>query len=305
MDNGRGIARRVLTIVAIAIVIALVWVTVSTLWLWRHQERVVFQPPPVWADAPAPARRVSFRAADGHEIFGYLVAPRQSADSTTVMIAFHGNADLAAWTVPWAREVVELTGVPVLVPEYRGYAGIPGSPTYETASADARGALSYAIDSLHAAEIVLFGHSLGSAVATELAIHAQEARDVRARALVLQAPFTSAMEMAARMLVPPIPWLWNRISRVHYDTRTLVARLDVPVYVAHGARDLNIPSRMGIQVFRAARTPGQLLLVPAAGHNDVADVGRERYWQWITAATRGERSHGAHPAEDLPSSVDR
>jgi fermentation-respiration switch protein FrsA (DUF1100 family) len=288
MDNGRGIARRVLTIVAIAIVIALVWVSVTTLWLWRHQERVVFQPPSVWPDAPAPARRVSFPAADGHELFGYLLTPREGAATTAVVIAFHGNADLAAWTVPWAREVVELTGMPVLIPEYRGYSGIPGSPTYESASADARGALVYAIDSLHAAEIVLFGHSLGSAVATELAAHMQSERGVRARALVLQSPFTSAMEMAARMLVPPIPWLWNRISRVHYDTRKVVARLDVPVHVAHGTRDLNIPSRMGIQVFRAARIPGELLLVPTAGHNDVADVGRERYWQWISAAIVGE-----------------
>lgn len=305
MDNGREIARRVLTIVTIAIVIALVWVTVTTLWLWRHQERVVFQPPSAWADAPAPARRVAFRAADGHELFGYLLTPRDGAVSSAVVIAFHGNADLAAWTVPWAREVVERTGMPVLVPEYRGYAGIPGSPTYQSASADARGALGFAIDSLHASGIVLFGHSLGSALAAELATHMQGELGLSAHALVLQSPFTSAMEMAARMLVPPIPWLWKRISRVHYDTRALVARLDVPVHVAHGTRDLNIPSRMGVQVFRAARVPGELLIVPGAGHNDVADVGRERYWQWIAAAIAGElpqRSHGAHPVR---SSVDR
>lgn len=275
-----------LTIVAIAIVIALVWVTIITVWLWRHQERVVFQPPSAWTHAPAPARRVTFRAADGHELFGYVLTPRENADTTTVVMAFHGNADLAAWTVPWAREVVELTGASVLIPEYRGYAGIPGSPTYESASSDARGALSFAIDSMRAVDIVLFGHSLGSAVATELAMRMQDAGDPL-RALVLESPFTSAMEMAARMMVPPIPWLWSRISRVHYDTRKLVARLDVPVHVAHGTRDLNIPSRMGVQVFRAARIPGELLLVPTAGHNDVADVGRERYWQWLSGAISG------------------
>lgn len=284
--------RRVLTIVAIAIVIALACVTITTLWLWRHQERVVFQPPSVWVDAPAPARRVTFPAADGHELFGYLLTPRQADDTTALVIAFHGNADLAAWTVPWAREVVELTGIPVLIPEYRGYAGIPGSPTYESASADAGGALSYAIDSLRASQIVLFGHSLGSAVATELAMHMQDSRGIQPRALVLQSPFTSAMEMAARMLVPPIPWLWNRISRVHYDTRNVVARLDVPVHVSHGMRDLNIPSRMGIQVFRAARVPGDLLLVPSAGHNDVADVGRDRYWRWLARAVAAPAATG-------------
>jgi fermentation-respiration switch protein FrsA (DUF1100 family) len=287
MDNGpRGIAGRVLTIAGIAILLALVWVAVTTLWLWRHQERVVFQPPSAWTHAPAPARRVTFRAADGHELFGYVLTPRESAATGVVVIAFHGNADLAAWTVPWAREVVELTGASVLIPEYRGYAGIPGSPTYESASADARGALSFAIESMRAAEIVLFGHSLGSAVATELAVRMQDDR-VALRAVVLESPFTSAMEMAARMMVPPIPWLWRRISRVHYDTRARVARLDVPVHVAHGTRDLNIPSRMGVQVFRAARIPGELLLVSGAGHNDVADVGRDRYWRWLAGAISG------------------
>lgn len=283
-----------LTLVAIAIVVALVWVTISTLWLWRHQERVVFQPPSVWADAPAPARRVTFRAIDGHELFGYLLTPRTENEAVPVTIAFHGNADLAAWTVPWAREVAERTGSAVLIPEYRGYAGIPGSPTYASASADARGAITFALESLHAGEIVLFGHSLGSAVATELAVYMQDTLGIRPRALVLQSPFTSAMEMAARMLVPPIPWLWNRISRVHYDTRNLVARLDTPVSVAHGTRDLNIPSRMGVQVFRSADRPGALLLVQGAGHNDVADVGGERYWQWLMAAVSADSVHTEH-----------
>lgn len=285
MDNGRrGIARRVLTIVGMAIITALVGVTVITLWLWRHQERVVFQPPSVWAEAPAPARRVTFRAADGHELFGYVLTPRAGADNALVVIVFHGNADLAAWTVPWAREVMDLTGATVFIPEYRGYAGLPGSPTYEGSAADAGGALAYAIDSLRPSAIVLFGHSLGSAVATELAVRMQSDRALPLRALVLESPFTSAMEMAARMMVPPIPWLWRRISRVHYDTRRRVASLDIPVHVAHGTRDLNIPSRMGVQVFRAARRPGRLLLVQGAGHNDVADVAGPEYWRWLVGA---------------------
>src|SRR5688572_9580585 len=103
-------------------------------------------------------------------------------------------------------------------------------------------------------------------------------------ALVLQSPFSSARDMAARMFVPPIPWLWRQISRVHYDTRAAVASMDVPVHVAHGTRDLNIPARMGRLVFHASRRPGTLLLVDGAGHNDVADVGGERYWRWLLEA---------------------
>lgn len=312
MDNGRRGARRVVTLLGLAVAAALVWVLFTTVWLWRNQERVVFQPPAVGADAPAPARKVEFAAADGQAIFGYLVTPTAPAraearapgrEPRTVVIAFHGNADLAAWLVPWAQELATRAGASVLLPEYRGYAGIPGNPTYESAAADARGALEFVRSALRPRHVVLFGHSLGSAVAADVA--AVMSPDAPS-ALVLQSPFTSAREMAARMLVPPIPWLWRRISRVHYDTRALVARLDAPVWVSHGSRDVVIPVRMGRQVFAAARRPAQLLIVEGAGHNDVPDVGGERYWQWLVSAVNsGDMAAASRAVGELEEERDR
>jgi uncharacterized protein len=58
----------------------------------------------------------------------------------------------------------------------------------------------------------------------------------------------------------------------------------VPVSVAHGKRDRLVPFRMGIDVYETAKRKGQLLLVDNAGHNDVADVGGDEYWRWVTAA---------------------
>ena len=84
-------------------------------------------------------------------------------------IAFHGNADIAAWFLPWARELARRTGVVVFLPEYRGYASIPGSPSYVNAALDARGALRYAQQLVPNGHIVLYGHSLGTAIATDLA----------------------------------------------------------------------------------------------------------------------------------------
>jgi fermentation-respiration switch protein FrsA (DUF1100 family) len=281
MDN-QG-ARRLLTFLWLAVLAALVWVAFTTLWLWRNQERVVFQPPLFPVPAPLPARQVEFASSDGAGLFGFVVAPGQLQLPGVVIVAFHGNADLAAWLVPWAREVSRRTGATVFLPEYRGYAGIAGTPTYETAAADARGAVQFARDSLSPAKLVLFGHSLGSAIASDAAL----AMNHPPAALLLQSPFTSARAMAARMFVPPIPWLWRRISRVHYDTRTIVAELDVPVYVAHGTRDVVVPARMGREVFAAARRPGELLIVEGAGHNDVPDLGGERYWRWLSSAVSG------------------
>ena len=63
-----------------------------------------------------------------------------------------------------------------------------------------------------------------------------------------------------------------------------VAAVTAPVWVAHGERDTVIPADMGRAVYAAARVRGRLLLVPDAGHNDVAAVAGEDYWRWIAAA---------------------
>jgi fermentation-respiration switch protein FrsA (DUF1100 family) len=194
--------------------------------------------------------------------------------------------------VPWATEVVHATGVAVLLPEYRGYDGLTGTPTYAGVTRDALAALQFARDSLGipAQRLVYFGHSLGSAVATELATHA------RPQALVLQSPFTSARAMAQRMLVPGLALFWRAISRVHYDTREIVSTLPLPVWVAHGNRDIVVPVRMGREVFAAARVKGELLIVSGAGHNDVAERGGAAYWSWLRRALSAAQSSGSSAA---------
>jgi fermentation-respiration switch protein FrsA (DUF1100 family) len=289
-ENGqRTKVRTPVIVLGIAVAIALVWVVTATVWLWHNQERVVFQPPVFDAPGAVEATQVDFAAADGHRLFGYLVQLRAPGKPSTVVIALHGNADIAAWLVPWARELARRADVAVLVPEYRGYAGIEGSPTYETAGSDARGALDFARTSFPADRIVLFGHSLGTAIASDLAASMKPEAPA---SLVLQSPFTSALDMMGRMLVPPVPWLWQRIARVHYDTRTLVSHLECPVWVVHGTRDVVIPTRMGRQVFAAAKHPGALLIVEGAGHNDVPELGGAHYWSWLLSAVAAETPQG-------------
>ena len=126
--------------------------------------------------------------------------------------------------------------------------------------------------------ITYFGFSLGTAVATELA------SEFCPRALVLQAPLSSARAMARRMVFPGLGVLWRAVSRVHYDTRARVARLECPVWVAHGDRDMVIPVSMGREVYAAAKNKGELLIVPGAGHNELAELGGEDYWRWLEHA---------------------
>jgi pimeloyl-ACP methyl ester carboxylesterase len=247
--------------------------------LWWSQERILFQPPR-FDEAAVESGRVSYKATDGQELIGFIVGDPRTAPG--VLLCFHGNADLAAWQLEWAHEVERHTGYAVFLAEYRGYMSLGGSPTYSNSKLDAQAAYDHLVSALgvQPERIAYFGHSLGSAIATELAeVHPP-------RAMVLQSPFSSAQAMARIIMFRPMDLAWKTISRIHFDTRASVSRLDVPVSVAHGKRDRVVPFRMGVEVFEAAKRKGEFLVLESAGHNDVADVGGDEYWTWLKAALR-------------------
>jgi pimeloyl-ACP methyl ester carboxylesterase len=248
--------------------------------LWRYQERIVFQPPrwPESADDDAP--RLSFTAPDGIALFAYVVGSART--NRPPVIAFHGNAVVARAMIPWTHEAARRLDVCVVLAEYRGYDGVGGAPTYAATAIDAKATLEAASTHLGVdpSSFVMFGHSLGSAVAAELAA------SVGAKSLVLESPFTSARDMVARWPVVGFRVGWSLVSRVHYDTVARVRDLEVPVFVAHGERDVVVPPRMGRAVFAAAKVQGELLMVAKAGHSDVPDVGGEKYWSWLGGAVK-------------------
>jgi pimeloyl-ACP methyl ester carboxylesterase len=247
--------------------------------VWWSQERILFQPPKL--DEPLPeGARVRYEAADGQVLAGFIVGDPRAAPG--VLLCFHGNADLAVWQLEWARLVERYTNHAVLLAEYRGYMSLGGSPTYSNTKIDAKAAYDHLVSAygVDRGRIAYFGHSLGSAIATELAeVHPPAA-------LLLQSPFTSARAMARLIASLPVVLAWRAISRIHFDTRQTVSHLDAPVWVAHGKRDRLVPFRMGVEVYEAAKRKGQLLLVDNAAHNDVAEAGGDEYWRWIAAALR-------------------
>ncbi len=248
--------------------------------VWWGQEKLIYFPQPGPYDHPAEVHRMDYAAADGQPLLAYVVG--DPATARGVLLCFHGNADLAVQQLDWAREVNRRTGYAVVLAEYRGYMGLGGQPTYTGIRLDAEAAYETVRARFGAASsrIAFFGYSLGSAVAAELALEHEP------RALLLKAPFTSAREMAPRVISPPLALAFRLISRVHYDTRAAVAAIEAPVWVVHGTRDGVIAVEMGRAVFAAAKRKGELLIVDNAQHNDLAGLGGAAYWEWMERALK-------------------
>jgi fermentation-respiration switch protein FrsA (DUF1100 family) len=155
--------------------------------------------------------------------------------------------------------------------DYRGYGKSEGSPDEAGTYADARAAHGWLVArGVSPERLVLFGESLGSGVATQLAT------EVKARALVLESPFTSVPDMA-RAVYPFLP-LWPLV-RTRYDTVSKVGKLRMPLLVLHGERDEVVPFAQGRRVFEAAPGPKRFFAIPGAGHNDTYLVGGDAYWR--------------------------
>ena len=122
--------------------------------------------------------------------------------------------------------------------------------------------------------IILFGRSLGAAVAAELATR------VKPAALILETPFTTLLDLGRHHYwFLPVRWL----VRSRYDTLGAVRRVGVPVLVLHGDADEIVPFDMGEQVFAAAPEPKAFHRIRGAGHNDTYLVGGKAYLEALRA----------------------
>ena len=204
---------------------------------------------------------VRFPAADGLQLISWYHAP--VSDLPTV-IYFHGNAGNIAARGAVVRPWIE-TGYGVLLVGYRGYGGGDGRPTEEGLYADGRGAIAYVLSrGVPARRIVLYGESLGTGVAVKMAV------EHKVGAVILEAPFTSAVEVGARAYpILPVRWL----MKDRYESLGRIADIDAPLLIIHGEADPIIPVSHGREMLAAAREPKRGVFIANAGHGDLGAHG--------------------------------
>lgn len=199
---------------------------------------------------------LTLTTADGERLGAWFI-PARHAHGTALIL--HGNAGNISHRMDTIAMFHRL-GYSVLIFDYRGYGRSTGQPSEEGLYRDAQTAWDHLTRQRGIApqRIVLFGESLGGAVAAWLAAREQPG------ALVLSSVFTSAPDLAAD-LYPWLPTKW--LVRMHYDTRAALAQTSCPVLVAHSPDDEIIPFRHGQRLFEAAPDP-KVFLQLAGGHND-------------------------------------
>jgi fermentation-respiration switch protein FrsA (DUF1100 family) len=239
---------------------------------WEFSEKgIVFFPDPNLIGTPADfgleSEEVWFEAEDGVRLHGWWV-PRPGAP---VFLWFHGNAGNISHRLENIKLLHDLAEVQVFIFDYREYGKSQGKISREGTYKDAAAAYRYVAETRQAppGEIVLFGRSLGTALATDLAVR------VPCRSLIIESAFTNSSDMAK--LFAPFMFDWR--PRVPYDNLGKIAQIKVPLLIIHGDQDEIIPVEMGRRLFAAARDPKDLYIIPGAHHNDTYLVGGRAYFE--------------------------
>ena len=238
----------------------------AILWLMSQETRLVFQAGRPLAEGrpPFPFSQVDIPRTDGARQFAWAM---ENPDARTWLLFLHGNSTTIASRINIARyRELRGLGLSILAPEYQGFAGLPGIPSEPGLYADARAAFDYLVNRRHVppTRVVIYGWSLGSAVAVDLAATADEA------AVVLEGAPASVAAVGAQQY-PFFPV--RLIMRNRFESIQKVDRIHAPTLFLHSPEDSIIPYAEGRRLFDAARPPKRFVDV-RGGHIDANEVDK-------------------------------
>lgn len=220
------------------------------------------------------AKVLKIKTDDGFENVAWFASPANTDGK--IIVHFHGNGGNISHRAATALFYQKL-GYGILLCEYRGYGGNPGSPTEQGLYADARACVNYLLDSGYRLDqLVFYGESIGSGVAVQMAVEFQPRR------LVLEAPFTSAAAVAKRTysFLPVDMMMHDR-----FDSIDKIEKVKTSLLIIHGTDDRVVPYDLGKELYDAAKHPKELITVGKGGHSNLYEfkVG-EKVVEWLQRA---------------------
>lgn len=217
-------------------------------------------------EGPVPHQEVSYTTPDGIPISAWYVPVENPVG---VVLFCHGNAGNITQRTD-ALILFRQLGLSSFIFDYRGYGKSGGTPTEKGTYRDVEGAWDYLVNTLKVKpeELIVFGRSLGGAVAAYIA------EKHPPRALVIESSFTSTLDMARRMFSRLLPI--KLLMRFKYDTRKRLKTIHCPVMIIHSPEDETIPYAHGLALYQAANEPKVFLQIKGE-HLHGFWYSRERY----------------------------
>ena len=251
---------------ALAVVVVLAGLCLAA--IWGLQRQLVYYPdasdvPPAGEVLPG-ARDVTLQTSDGLELGAWYLPADAERDTGLAVLVAPGNGGNRAGRAGLARELGD-RGLSVLLLDYRGYGGNPGSPSEDGLAADADAAVRALAELGHPLDRTIFlGESLGTGVVAGL----QQRH--RPAGIVLRSPFTDLADVGRHHY----PWLPVRtLLRDRFPVLEPLAASAVPVTVVYGDRDDVVPTELSVRVAESAPSLVERLVLEGAGHNDAVMFG--------------------------------
>lgn len=211
-------------------------------------------------------QEVTYQLPSHKEVYAWYHAPERQKK---IVVFFHGNAFNLEKNIvkmePWIK-----AGYGLFAPEYQGFGGISGDFRQAQFEMDAKAALEYLYQKGYTNnDIILYGHSLGTYMATYTATQLGQKKPFNA--LILEAPFFSLLETAKSHTYDLLPL--SLIMKDTYPTFELIDKVNTRTFVGHGKKDTVIPYQQGIRLFEKARHPKIFYSSDNADHNNLPDKG--------------------------------
>lgn len=228
-------------------------VVAATALLYTQQRRLIFPAPIQFPQAPPPGfRLVHTQTDDGLRLSAFY---RAAQPGQRTVLFFHGNGDNLLGAIEATRGFAA-NGNGLLLAEYRGYGGNPGSPGEAGLYRDGDAAMRWlAAEGIAARDVIVVGNSIGSGPATEMALR----HDVAA--LMLVSGFSSLPDVVGEAM----PFVPRWLVRDRFDSAGKLARVTAPVFLMHGDAD-TLVKPANLARLRSARPDATVVLVPGVGH---------------------------------------